>query len=182
VPALAAVPAGSVGLSPSGCPARAGYRRTWGSSPCVPDWAACTPAAVLGKCPATSYSELAWLLDIELIYPGCALIDLHPLPRQLQVPRWAVGFATNGIAPGFILRCAHPPCSAAPSIWFLFIGSRFTLHASSPRSVALTRLRFALLTVTRSQRDLRPQVYAHAGRTKNKTHRVNGGFCKSLQI
>ena len=49
---------------------------------------------------------------------------------------------------------------------FLFIGSRFTLHACSPRSVALTQLRFTLLTVTSSQRDLHPQVCAHAGRTK----------------
>ena len=49
---------------------------------------------------------------------------------------------------------------------FLFIGSRFTLHACFPRSVTLTQLRFALLTVTSSQRDLHPQVCAHAGRTK----------------
>ena len=48
---------------------------------------------------------------------------------------------------------------------FLFIGSRFMLHASFPRSVALTQLRFALLTVTSSQRDSHPQVCAHAGRT-----------------
>ena len=49
---------------------------------------------------------------------------------------------------------------------FLFIGSRFMLHASFPRSVTLTQLRFALLTVTSSQRDLHPQVCAHAGRTR----------------
>lgn len=47
---------------------------------------------------------------------------------------------------------------------FLFIGSRFMLHASYPRSVTLTQLRFTLLTVTSSQRDLHPQVCAHAGR------------------
>jgi hypothetical protein len=51
---------------------------------------------------------------------------------------------------------------------FLFIGSRFTLHASFPRSVTLTQLRFTLLTVTSSQRDLHPQVCAHAGRTHKK--------------
>jgi hypothetical protein len=51
---------------------------------------------------------------------------------------------------------------------FLSIGSRFTLHASFPRSVTLTQLRFTLLTVTSSQRDLHPQVCAHAGRTKEK--------------
>jgi hypothetical protein len=41
---------------------------------------------------------------------------------------------------------------ATPSIRFLFIGSRFMLHASFPRSVTLTQLRFTLLTVTSSQR------------------------------
>ena len=40
------------------------------------------------------------------------------------------------------------------------------LHASFPRSVTLTQLRFALLTVTSSQRDSHPQVCAHAGRTQ----------------
>lgn len=58
------------------------------------------------------------------------------------------------------------------------IGSRFTLHTSSPRSVTLTQLRFTLLTVTNSQRDLHPQAYAHAGRIQVKTpseHRK--GFC-----
>jgi len=51
---------------------------------------------------------------------------------------------------------------------FLSIGSRFALHASFPRSVTLTQLRFTLLTVTSSQRDLHPQVCAHAGRTNEK--------------
>ena len=59
---------------------------------------------------------------------------------------------------------------------FLFIGSRFTLHASFPRSVALTQLRFTLLTVTSSQRDLhtagvRP-CWAH--KSKNP-HRFSTG-------
>ena len=61
---------------------------------------------------------------------------------------------------------AHSPCLAAPSMRFLFIGSRFMLRASFPRSVALTQLRFTFLTVTSSQRDLHPQVCAHAGRTR----------------
>jgi hypothetical protein len=51
---------------------------------------------------------------------------------------------------------------------FLSIGSRLTLRASFPRSVILTQLRFTLLTVTSSQRDLHPQVCAHAGRTNEK--------------
>lgn len=37
---------------------------------------------------------------------------------------------------------------------------------ASPHSVALMQLRFTLLTVTSSQRDLHPHMCAHAGRTK----------------
>ncbi len=48
---------------------------------------------------------------------------------------------------------------------FLFIGSRFTLRTSFPRSVTLTQLYFASLVVTNLRRDLHPQVCAHAGRT-----------------
>lgn len=40
------------------------------------------------------------------------------------------------------------------------------LHASSPRSVALTQLRFTSLAVINSRRDLHPQECAHAGRTR----------------
>lgn len=68
---------------------------------------------------------------------------------------------------------AHSPCLASPSMRFLFIGSRFTLHASFPRSVALTQLRFTSLVVTNSRRDFHPQECAHAGRTKkNGRHTV----------
>ena len=38
------------------------------------------------------------------------------------------------------------------------------------------QLRFALLTVTSSQRDLHPQVCAHAGRTKRKARLKKPGF------
>ena len=48
------------------------------------------------------------------------------------------------------------------------------LHASFPRSVTLTQLRFALLTVTSSQRDSHPQVCAHAGRTQKKSQPDKG--------
>ena len=51
---------------------------------------------------------------------------------------------------------------------FLFIGSRFTLRTSFPRSVTLTQLYFASLVVTNLRRDLHPQVCAHAGRTTKK--------------
>ena len=50
---------------------------------------------------------------------------------------------------------------------FLFIGSRFMLHASFPHSVALMQLRFTSFVVINSRRDLHPQVCAHAGRTKD---------------
>lgn len=43
-----------------------------------------------------------------------------------------------------------------------------SLHASSPRSVALTQLRFTSLTVVSLRRDLHPQECAHAGRTNKK--------------
>ena len=73
--------------------------------------------------------------------------------------------------------CARSPCLATPSMRFLFVGSRFTLHASSTHSVTLMQLRFALLAVTSSQRDLHPQVCTHAGRTQEKTPTENGwGF------
>ncbi|MDQ0622180.1 hypothetical protein [Paraburkholderia graminis] len=41
-----------------------------------------------------------------------------------------------------------------------------SLHASSPRSVALTQLRFTSFAVVNSRWDLHPQDCAHAGRTK----------------
>ena len=48
------------------------------------------------------------------------------------------------------------------------IGSQFMLHASSPRSVALTQLRFTSFAVINLRRDLHPQECAHAGRTNKK--------------
>ena len=53
---------------------------------------------------------------------------------------------------------------------FLFIGSRFTFHASFPHSVTLVQLRFASLVLVNLWRDLHPQVCAHAGRTTKKNH------------
>jgi hypothetical protein len=71
---------------------------------------------------------------------------------------------------------ARSPCLAAPSIRFLSIGSRFTLHASFPRSVALTQLRFASFAVTSLRRDLHPQECAHAGRTNKKAPAYAGAL------
>jgi hypothetical protein len=56
---------------------------------------------------------------------------------------------------------------------FLFIGSRFTLRTSFPRSVTLTQLYFASLVVTNLRRDLHPQVCAHAGRTIKKAYETS---------
>ena len=73
---------------------------------------------------------------------------------------------------------AHPGV-ATPSMRLLYIGARLTLHVSSPHSVALMQLRFTLLAVNSSQRDLHPQVCAHAGRTQKKTRR--SGFLTNQQ-
>jgi hypothetical protein len=61
---------------------------------------------------------------------------------------------------------ARSPCSAAPSIRFLSIGSQITIHASSPHSVTLMQLRFTSFVVIDLRRDFHPQECAHAGRTK----------------
>ena len=53
------------------------------------------------------------------------------------------------------LACS--PCSAAPQMRFVFLDSRFTLHASSPRSVTLTQLRFTSLAVVSSREDFHLQ-------------------------
>src|SRR5690606_13280912 len=80
---------------------------------------------------------------------------------------------------------ARSPCSAAPSIRFLFIGSQLTLHASSPRSVTLAQLRFASFAVINLRRDLHPLECAHAGRTKKSPHKAgflllfNGGATRN---
>src|ERR1700738_3281164 len=46
--------------------------------------------------------------------------------------------------------------------------SATSIHASSPRSVALPQLRFSTLAVTSSRQDFHPQECAHAGRTGKK--------------
>ena len=78
---------------------------------------------------------------------------------------------------------ARSPCSATPSIRFLFIGSRFTLHASFPHSVALMQLRFASFAVANLREDFHLQDRAHAGRTKQRPQLMTGAFvCLSFKI
>jgi hypothetical protein len=72
---------------------------------------------------------------------------------------------------------ARSPCLAAPSMRFLYIGSRFTIHASFPHSVALMQLRFASFVVINLRRDLHPQECAHAGHTKEKGKPAGGFPC-----
>src|SRR5690554_317608 len=72
-----------------------------------------------------------------------------------------IAFATR--APRYL---AHLPCSAVPRIRFLFLGSRFTIHAFSPKSVALPQLRFISLAVASSLKRFNLQECARAGRTK----------------
>ena len=72
---------------------------------------------------------------------------------------------------------ARSPCSAAPYIRFLSIGSQLMLHASSPRSVTLSQLRFASFAVINLRRDLHPQECAHAGRTNKKADHRGLLFC-----
>jgi hypothetical protein len=50
----------------------------------------------------------------------------------------------------------------------LSIGSRISLHASSPHSVALMQLRFASFAVANSREDFHLQDRAHAGRTTDQ--------------
>ena len=64
----------------------------------------------------------------------------------------------------------------APRMRFVFLDSRFTLHACFPRSVALTQLRFTSLTVVSSREDLHLQDCAHAGRT-NETRAAKARVC-----
>ncbi|MDD2947319.1 MAG: hypothetical protein PHD68_06600, partial [Rugosibacter sp.] len=58
---------------------------------------------------------------------------------------------------------------------------QITLHASSPRSVTLTQLRFTSFVVINLRRDLHPQECAHAGRTIEKNSTVTGAVFIHLQ-
>ncbi|WP_204340487.1 hypothetical protein, partial [Rhizobium leguminosarum] len=49
-----------------------------------------------------------------------------------------------------------------------------SIHASSPRSVALPQLRFSSLAMTSLRWDFHPQEYAHAGRTTEKPGAMAG--------
>ena len=65
---------------------------------------------------------------------------------------------------------------------FVYLDSRFTLHASFPRSVTLTQLRFACLAVVSSAEDFHLQDRAHAGRTKRTPRRAGRPGYPSLTV
>ena len=144
--------------------------------PCAPDSRASDalhvratrPSALLLVRPFAPCRRLLWpLLTSRSVSPR------RPFRRKARSPQVRTHsfaaqppdlrrFALITRASRFIARS---PCSAAPSIRFLSIGSQLMLHASSPRSVTLSQLRFASFAVINLRRDLHPQECAHAGRT-----------------
>jgi|GEM_PF-6785306 len=56
------------------------------------------------------------------------------------------------------------------------VGSQFMLHASSPRSVALTQLRFTSFVVINLRRGLLLQECAQHGRTRKRHPQVPSCF------
>ncbi len=97
---------------------------------------------------------LGCLGNVQTVDTRRSLIGLHARPCPLH-----------------ILSCERLLKQASPCAFrFLFIGSRFTLHASSPRSVTLPQLRFTSFAVASSREDLHLQECARAGRTKKKHH------------
>jgi len=72
---------------------------------------------------------------------------------------------------------ARSPCSAVPHIRFLFIGSRFTLHASSQQLLALPQLRFTSFAVASLREDL------HLQEGPCRAHKKRGRvFCRRLWL
>lgn len=59
---------------------------------------------------------------------------------------------------------------------FLSIGSRLTLHASSPRSITLAQLHFTSLAVVSLREDFHLQDRAHAGRANAKAGSSDPAF------
>jgi len=119
--------------------------------------------------PFAPYRQLLWpLLTSRSVSPR------RPFRHKARSPRVRThsftaqppGLRRFALATRASRLLARSPCSAAPSIRFLFIGSRFMLHASSPRSVTLPQLRFTSFTVASLREDFHLQECAHAGRTK----------------
>ena len=117
--------------------------------------------------------------------PFQALGEISPGKNTL-LHRTTAGFTPPCLGHKSFAALARSPCLAVPHIRFLFIGSRFTLHASSPRSVTLPQLRFTSFAVASLREDLHLQECAHAGRTKKALARegwiqVFDGALRSLK-
>ena len=83
--------------------------------------------------------------------------------------RTTAGFTPPGLGhESFAVTCPLALLGAA-SYPVLVHRPAVSLHASFPRSVALTQLRFASLAVASSREDLHLQDRAHAGRTRKRT-------------
>src|SRR6185312_10614506 len=77
---------------------------------------------------------------------------------------------------------ARSPCSAPPSIRFLFVGPQLRFLASFTPASRSDALQFASLAVTSSREDFHLQVNAHAGRTRKSPHaRREGEIMRRLR-
>lgn len=99
------------------------------------------------------------------------------LRRQLRCSRSPTGVRLRSAQrpQRAIHRCAPTPVlelHRAQPMPYLVLVYRFaaSLHASLPRSVALSPLRFASFAVVNSWSDLHPQDCAHAARKMKKPH------------
>ena len=120
-------------------------------------------AGYAGAC-ATSRTLLGWWFDTDHLTEQAD--GMQSQFRYYFAQREAVETVVWLLVTKASRFLARSPWSAPPSIWFLSIGSQFTLHASFPHSVALMQLRFTSFAVTNLRRDLHPQERAHAGRTR----------------
>src|SRR5690606_14986070 len=96
------------------------------------------------------------LLELGAVAPtGLVLGFVHGVHLSRLVDAIVAAYVVN-LKGGMTVRLllAHLPCLASPSMQFLSIGSRFTLHASFPHSVALVQLRFTSFVVINLREDL----------------------------
>ena len=106
------------------------------------------------------------------ISPGKGTRPFTAQPPHLR--RLALGHKSFAVACLLALAGAASNAIRVPRL--TVYAPRF-LHASSPRSVALTQLRFTCLAVASSAGDLHPEDRAHAGRTSTAIARAMASIC-----
>jgi len=127
------------------------------------------PSYSFGPSPQTGgYYGHCWLLAPALLRRPFRHKAISPQARTHSFTAQPPDLRRFALITRALRLRAHSPCSAAPPIRFLFIGSQLMFHASFPRSVALTQLRFTSFAVINLRRDSHPQECAHAGRTQQK--------------